>query len=246
MVALETTLRAPRNFENPGRFDYVGHLARRGIYVTGFVWDRALIRRLPGRMSGLRARLERWRARLGKAIAATVALPEGPILRALVVGDEGEIEDDLRAAFTRAGVVHVLSVSGLHVGLVAAIAFAIARWLLARNTRLLLATDVDRLAGVVSLVPVALYTAHGATGAASAPGPSARPTRSSPGPRPPRRPGYGAGADAGPPRSRRTRSRRREPPSRHRAAAGPSGQPRRASYGPAAGSLPDQEGKVAS
>ncbi|TMA83930.1 MAG: DNA internalization-related competence protein ComEC/Rec2 [Deltaproteobacteria bacterium] len=166
-VALETTLRAPRNFENPGRFDYVGHLARRGIYVTGFVWDRALIRRLPGRMSGLRARLERWRARLGKAIAATVALPEGPILRALVVGDEGEIEDDLRAAFTRAGVVHVLSVSGLHVGLVAAIAFAIARWLLARNTRLLLATDVDRLAGVVSLVPVALYTALAGFGVAT-------------------------------------------------------------------------------
>ena len=166
-VEFEATLRAPRNFENPGRFDYVGHLARRGIFVTGFVWNPGMIRRLPGRFRGVRLRLERWRARLGREIAATVPPPEGPVLRALVVGDEAGIEDDLRTAFTRAGVVHVLSVSGLHVGLVAAMAFTVARALLARSIALLLATDVDRLAGVASLVPVALYSALAGSGVAT-------------------------------------------------------------------------------
>jgi competence protein ComEC len=166
-VEFEATLRRPRNFENPGRFDYVGHLARRDIFVTGFVWDPDMIRRLPGRLGGLRLHLEWWRARLGREIAATVPPPEGPVLRALVIGDEAGIADDLRTAFTRAGVVHVLSVSGLHIGIVAAMAFTVARGLLARSVALLLATDVDRLAGLASLVPVALYAALAGSGVAT-------------------------------------------------------------------------------
>src|SRR5207237_694946 len=72
-----------------------------------------------------------------------------------------------REAFTRAGVVHVLSISGLHVGLVAAAGFALARRLLGRSERLLLAVDVERLAALVSLGPVALYTALAGLGVAT-------------------------------------------------------------------------------
>src|SRR5262249_20630204 len=38
-VAFRVPLRRPRNFGNPGEFDYEGYLARRGIYVTGFLQD---------------------------------------------------------------------------------------------------------------------------------------------------------------------------------------------------------------
>jgi len=161
------TLRRPRNFENPGRFDYVGHLARRDVHVTAFVWDGGDVARLPRRARGPRARLERWRARLASAIAAAVPSPEGAVLRALVVGDEGGIDAELREAFTRAGVVHVLSISGLHVGLVAAAAFAVARWLLARSERVLLSLDVARAAAALSLGPVALYAALAGLGVAT-------------------------------------------------------------------------------
>src|SRR5262249_3462388 len=116
---------------------------------------------------GVRARLERWRARLTAAIAAAVPGREGAVLRALVVGDEGDIDDELRTAFTRAGVVHVLSISGLHVGLVAAAAYAVARWLLARSERLLLALDVNRVAATLSLAPVAVYAALAGLGVAT-------------------------------------------------------------------------------
>src|SRR5438132_250505 len=100
-------------------------------------------------------------------MAAAVPPPEGAVLRALIVGDEEGIDADLREAFTRAGVVHVLSISGLHVGLVAAAGFALARWLLGRSERLLLAADVERLASVLSLGPVALYTALAGLGVAT-------------------------------------------------------------------------------
>jgi competence protein ComEC len=161
------TLRAPRNFANPGSFDYVGHLARQGIRVTAFVRDVAAVERLPGRAHGVRARLERWRARLARRIAAAVPAPEAAVLQALVIGEEGGIPAELREAFSRAGVVHVLSVSGLHVGMVAAASILAARMLLARSEWLLLRFDVDRLAAVLGLVPVGLYAALAGLGVAT-------------------------------------------------------------------------------
>ena len=153
-----TTLRLPRNFENPGHFDWVGHLVRRGVHVTASVWESSAVRRLPAERRGLRFRLERWRARVSALIAATVPEPSGALLQALVLGDQGGVRAELREAFTRAGVVHVLSVSGLHVALVAAAAFGVAYRVLSRSEGLLLAAPVRALATLVALVPVALYT----------------------------------------------------------------------------------------
>jgi len=154
-----TTLRAPRGFANPGSFDVAGHLARRGVRVTGSVWLCQRLERLPRPTRGVATRLARWRERLARTIARTVPAPRAAILRALVLGDESGIDEPRRQAFTRAGVVHVLSVSGLHVGLVALASFALVRWLLARSERALLALDVRRIAAVASLGPVALYGA---------------------------------------------------------------------------------------
>jgi competence protein ComEC len=158
-LRVDTTLRAPRNFDNPGSFDYAGHLARRGVYVTAFVWDGTTVERLRGRAGGPRAWLERWRARLAAGIEAAVPPPESAVLLALVVGEMGGVDAALREAFARAGVIHVLSISGLHVGLVAAGAFGVVRWLLARSEHLLLALDVGRVAAATSLLPVVLYAA---------------------------------------------------------------------------------------
>ena len=156
-LRVTTTLRLPRNFENPGRFDYVGQLARRGVYVTASVWEAWTVRRLPATHRGLRLHIERWRARVAALIATNVSPPIGALLQALVVGDQGGIRHDVRDAFTRAGVVHVLSVSGLHVALVAAGACGFARYLLGRSERLLLSVPVRPLAAAIALAPVGLY-----------------------------------------------------------------------------------------
>jgi competence protein ComEC len=166
-LRLHTVLRAPRNFENPGRFDYVGHLARNGVRVTAFAWDEDEIERRHVRVGGARAGLERWRARLRARISATVPPPEAAVLQALVVGDDGGVPDELRDAFARAGVVHVLSVSGLHIALVAAAGFLAARWLLGRSERLLLALDADGIAALLSLLPVGVYAALAGGGVAT-------------------------------------------------------------------------------
>jgi competence protein ComEC len=158
-IRAETTLRVPRGFANPGSFDIAGHLARRGIRVVGAVWDSTRLERIPRRTRGLAMRLQRWRAHLARAITRAVPAPRAAVLRALVLGDESGIDDTVREAFTRTGLVHVLSVSGTHVGLVALASFALARWLAGRSERLLLAVDVRRIAALASLGPVAFYSA---------------------------------------------------------------------------------------
>src|SRR5207244_12646336 len=103
-LRVDTILRTPRNFENPGRFDYVAHLARRGVHVTAFVWSDAALERLPSAGNGVRDRLERWRARLATAIGAAVAAPAGPVLQALIVGEGGAGGAEVGAGVRRAGV----------------------------------------------------------------------------------------------------------------------------------------------
>jgi competence protein ComEC len=151
------SLHRPRNFGNPGEFDYVAYLARQGVYVTGFADDDAAFAPLGHRSGDIGDWFERWRHGVGRIIRETLPEPQAGVLSALVIGTAAALPTDLRAAFNRAGVSHVLSVSGLHVGLVAAVAYALFRWLLARSRWLLLATNVPKLAAALSLAPVLLY-----------------------------------------------------------------------------------------
>lgn len=151
------SLHRPRNFGNPAEFDYVAYLARQDIYVTAFADDDGEFTRLGHAESGIGAWFAHWRRGVGTLIHQSLAEPAASVLSALVIGTAATLPTDLRAAFNRAGVSHVLSVSGLHIGLVAAVAYALFRWLLARSRWLLLSTNVPKLAAALSIVPVLLY-----------------------------------------------------------------------------------------
>src|SRR5207253_4723129 len=53
-VEIEASIRPPRNFNNPGSFDYRGYLARQKIFWTASMTRGSVARVLPGRC-GLRA-----------------------------------------------------------------------------------------------------------------------------------------------------------------------------------------------
>lgn len=148
-------LRQPRNFGNPGEFDYEGYLARRGVYVTAFAAADRDWQRTPARLGVF----DRWRDAVVERIARTLDPPAAAIVGALLVGRAIAIPDALRERFARAGVSHVLAISGLHVGLVASAAFLAWRWLLARSEWLLIEASVPKLALLGSVVPVAGYAA---------------------------------------------------------------------------------------
>src|SRR5215468_6457416 len=145
--------RRPRNFGNPGEFDFEAFLARRAIYLTAFAADDRAWIRTPA-PDGWAVGIERWRDAVVHSIESTLAPPTAAITAALLVGDAIALPPDVRDRYARAGVSHVLSISGLHVGLVAGGAYALLRWLFARSERALLYASVPKLAMAASLAPL--------------------------------------------------------------------------------------------
>lgn len=152
-------LRRPRNFGNPREFDYVAHLARQGIYVTAFLPSDRDIEKLTLPEPIPVSFLDRWRNEIAGLFARAHNPAAAAILTALILGDQSGIDPEIRKAFTRAGVSHVLSISGLHVSLVGGTSYLLWRLLLARSQTLLLRANVPQLALLLALLPVLLYAA---------------------------------------------------------------------------------------
>ena len=70
--------------------------------------------------------LARWRAAAARRIDERFGA-DAPLVRALVVADVHDLDDAMRTRWARAGLVHALSVSGLHVGIVASALELVAR-----------------------------------------------------------------------------------------------------------------------
>src|SRR5262245_5449712 len=115
-------LRRPHGNLNPNGFDYEAWLLERGIGATGYVRQRGAQRLLGSRDSFLdrveQAR-EAVRARFQAALGTT---PAAGILTALAVGDQRAIATEEWRPFSRTGVTHLMSISGLHVTLVSGLA----------------------------------------------------------------------------------------------------------------------------
>ena len=115
-------LRRPHGNLNPNGFDYEAWLLERGIGATGYVRSRGEPRRL-GERASFQDRIERAREAVrGRFHAALEATPAAGILTALAVGDQRAIATEEWRLFSRTGVTHLMSISGLHVTLVSGLA----------------------------------------------------------------------------------------------------------------------------
>lgn len=157
-ILFRARLHRPRNFENPGSYDYVRHLARRGIYATAFLQSDDAITKLRGGEAALALRLaEALRSRIRACITAALQPPERSVVLALVTGDKGAVPEDVRTRFADLGISHILAISGLHVGMVALLAFLAVHTLLRLYPRLLLHVPAKKIAVLCSIVPVLGY-----------------------------------------------------------------------------------------
>lgn len=157
VVRMTVRLRLPRNFQTPGSFDYEGYLSRQGVYVTAFLWDDKDLERIGWRGNPIRRRFEDLRRTLGSFFSSHLDEQTAAVLRALIIGDEGLLTKDLRTAFSRAGVAHVLSISGLHISLVAAACYGAWWWLLGRSRYLLLRFLMPKIVATLTILPVLFY-----------------------------------------------------------------------------------------
>ncbi|MBI5468684.1 MAG: DNA internalization-related competence protein ComEC/Rec2 [Deltaproteobacteria bacterium] len=147
------SLKEPYNYGNPGEFDYRMYLQLKSVFVTGFVKKPGLAERLEAGNGGL---IGRERQRIRELVDSSGARNKA-FLKALIISDTAGIDPSEREAFNSTGVAHILSISGLHVGVVALFAYSAALFLLKRSERLMLAVDVKKAALAFSLIPVFFY-----------------------------------------------------------------------------------------
>jgi len=141
-------LRRPRNFGNPGSFDRVGYLEKQNIHLLATVRPGTPIHDL-GDGGGAAGEAAMWsvrraaKKRLDALLRSKAEQPPGgpseasfeasseatseasseaqAILKAMLLGDRSLLNRETTTAFQRVGTYHALVISGLHVGVVAAV-----------------------------------------------------------------------------------------------------------------------------
>lgn len=156
---LTVRLHRPHGSANPHGFDVEQRTLAQGIRAAGYVRPGARERLAPrGWQAG--PLVERMRHDLrGRMSRAVAGLDQGGVLIALALGDQAAISASQWQLFTRTGVNHLMSISGLHVTMLAGFAAACAAWLWRRVPRRaggLARGDVALAAGLVTAFGYAL------------------------------------------------------------------------------------------
>ncbi len=149
----------PRDSGNPGGFDYPSYLAGREIYTIGFLENDDGVELLGRTTQGLWGAIEYLRREIRRFIDRHFSQDNGALMKALVVGDMGGISKEVRTNFTAAGVNHVLSISGLHVGMLGLVVFWLVRFGCSFSSALLLRWNLLKVATFFSFIAVLFYTA---------------------------------------------------------------------------------------
>jgi competence protein ComEC len=118
-IILKARLAPPPSPLNPGEFDYRRYLANKNIQHIGFADSSAFLKTGSGKLNSV------WQAGINTRLFIIRQLAGGgltpdafAISAALVTGYDDDIDDTVMRAFANTGTLHVLSVSGLHVGII--------------------------------------------------------------------------------------------------------------------------------
>ncbi|MDO9263730.1 MAG: DNA internalization-related competence protein ComEC/Rec2 [Desulfosalsimonadaceae bacterium] len=155
-ITLTGEIRPFRSFRNTGGFDYTRYMVWHDIWGSISASSNK-IKRLSSNIGGFAVWMEAIRDNMRGLIHKASAGDAAAILSALIIGDRAGISPGLQDAFNRTGVTHVLSISGLHVGVVATAAFFFFNWILSFSRFLLMRAWTRKGAALAAIFPVVFY-----------------------------------------------------------------------------------------
>jgi competence protein ComEC len=155
---LTVRLKRPHGTVNPHGFDVEAWLLENGIRATGYVRndpDNARIAAFAGRPGDY---VERARTSVRDRIVAVLGDARyAGVIVALAIGEERAIPEAQWRVFNRTGITHLISISGLHVTVFAAIAGGLAFALARRSARLTTRLPARKVAAAVGVVAATAY-----------------------------------------------------------------------------------------
>ncbi|HET9961206.1 MAG TPA: ComEC/Rec2 family competence protein, partial [Nitrospiraceae bacterium] len=158
-------VRPPTGTVNPRGFDYAAYLEGQGIDAVASVSGSGAVEILghvPPANRLISSWLERWRADIRQA-GESLGQPARGLFLSLTIGEQGYLPADVREWFMTTGTVHILSISGSHLGLIALLVYGAIKGLCLRlPPPLLLSLSryivPSRLAAILTMGPVLGYT----------------------------------------------------------------------------------------
>ncbi len=152
-------LYSPHGFHNPGGFVYERHLAFERIHTIGFLSDEnSWVKIGEGFKNPVFLRIEDWRDHIRNFLEKESHPYTASIFKAFVLGEQGDISEEVKEHFIVTGIAHLLAISGDHLGIVALLSFSLLIWILKRSEFLLLSISVRKLAAGLTLPCILLYT----------------------------------------------------------------------------------------
>ncbi len=155
-VSFVSRIKAIRNFNNPGGFDYERFMAFQEVWATASVYGD--LSELFEVLENKEIRgLEKFRREISDLIEETGPGKHVAILKALIIGEKNEIEQDAREDFSQAGIAHLFAISGLHIGIIATFTFIFFRRVLSSFGFFLWDMWPRKGAAVLSWFPIVAY-----------------------------------------------------------------------------------------
>lgn len=126
---LTVKLKRPHGAHNFHTFDYEAWLLGQGILATGYITEASFIEQ--HRDAGLT--ILQLRERIYQYVKSLPLRADvKAVIVALLIGDKRDIDTNTWDALQRTGTVHLLVISGLHIGLAAGFGYALIYWFIAQ------------------------------------------------------------------------------------------------------------------
>ena len=152
-------LKQPHATSNPHGFDFEAWALERNLRATGYVYANGDNQKLAETSRSPAYLIERLRESVRTHFQQTLGdAPHAGILTALAIGDQASITQSEWQLFTHTGVNHLMSISGLHITMLASLFFALTYWLWRRSVRLTLHFPARKAAALVGLLAALCYT----------------------------------------------------------------------------------------
>ena len=100
---------------NPGGFDQRTYYAKQGIY--GAVWCDEILQ-VWGETNLWRESLYQFREAWAQKLVEVLGEKNGNTLSAILLGKRNQMDEDTKEVYQRAGISHVLAISGLHISFI--------------------------------------------------------------------------------------------------------------------------------
>lgn len=129
-LLLGGSLIQPKSLRNPGGLNYRAYLANQHIFGLLRVKEQDVFKIISSvKAFSFTRGVFRLKQKLGKIIFTNLENPQAALLSAILLGERSRLAEGIKDLFLDTGTIHILAISGLHVGLIALILVVLLRFL---------------------------------------------------------------------------------------------------------------------